>query len=88
MKKLWELKQSANENTLDLYIYGDVEGDYYDWWEGWIQSETSAKSFRDELAKCVYGVWDHIKNVEDHGAQNYDLNWAGFVPGYRESRRL
>ena len=50
-KKLWELKQSANENTLDLYIYGDVEGDYYDWWEGWIQSETSAKSFRDELAK-------------------------------------
>lgn len=51
MKRLWELKQSANENTLDLYIYGDVEGDYYDWWEGYVKSETSAKSFRDELAK-------------------------------------
>ena len=50
-KNLWELKQSAKENTLDLYIYGDVEGDYYSWWDGWTQSETSAKSFRDELAK-------------------------------------
>lgn len=46
------------------------------------------EEIRDELAKCVYGVWDHIKNVGDHGAQNYDLNWVGFVPGYRESRRL
>lgn len=43
---------------------------------------------RDELARCVYGVWDHIKNVGDHGAANYDLNWVGFIPGYRESRRL
>lgn len=43
---------------------------------------------RDELARCVYGVWDHIKNVGDHGAENYDLSWVGFIPGYRESRRL
>lgn len=47
-----------------------------------------AEDIRDELAKCVYGVWDHIKNVGDHGAQNYDLEWVGFIPGYRESRRL
>lgn len=50
-KNLWEIKQSAAENTLDLYIYGDVEGDYYDWWEGYVKSETSAKAFRDELSK-------------------------------------
>lgn len=43
---------------------------------------------RDELLKCVYGVWDHIKNCGDHGAENYDLVWVGMVPGYRESRRL
>ncbi len=43
---------------------------------------------RDELVKCVYGVWDHIKNCGDHGAENYDLIWVGMVPGYRESRRL
>lgn len=57
-KKLWELKQSANENTLDLYIYGDVEGDYWDWWDGYVQSETSAKAFRDELAK-----WPNVTQI-------------------------
>ncbi|MBT9775075.1 FAD-dependent oxidoreductase [Clostridium sp. MCC353] len=46
------------------------------------------EEIRDELLKCVYGVWDHIKNQGDHGAENYDLDWAGMVPGYRESRRL
>ncbi|MBQ4562855.1 MAG: FAD-dependent oxidoreductase [Lachnospiraceae bacterium] len=43
---------------------------------------------RDELLKCVYGVWDHLKNVGDHGVENLDLNWVGIVPGYRESRRI
>lgn len=36
----------------------------------------------------LYGVWDHIKNQADHGAQNLDLEWVSMVPGYRESRRL
>ncbi len=43
---------------------------------------------RDELLKCVYGVWDHLKNAGDHGIENYDLEWVGIVPGCRESRRL
>ncbi len=47
-----------------------------------------AEQIRDELMRCVYGVWDHIKNCGDHGAANYDLEWVGIVPGYRESRRL
>lgn len=46
------------------------------------------EEIRDELLKYVFGVWDHIKNKGDHGAENYDLEWVGFVPGYRESRRL
>lgn len=40
-----------------------------------------------ELLACVYGVWDHIKNRGDHGMENYDLEWVGFLPGKRESRR-
>lgn len=53
MKKLWEIKQNAvSENTIDMYIYGDVEGDGYDWWyDKVIESETSANHFRNELAK-------------------------------------
>ena len=48
----------------------------------------NAEEIRDELLKTLYGVWDHIKNCGDHGAENYDLEWVGMVPGYRESRRL
>ncbi len=48
----------------------------------------NGEAIRDQLLKCVYGVWDHLKNVGDHGIENYDLEWVGMVPGYRESRRL
>jgi ATP-dependent protease ClpP protease subunit len=51
-KKLWELKQAVEPNTLEMYIYGDVEGDGYDYWNGvYIVSETSANHFREELGK-------------------------------------
>ncbi len=42
---------------------------------------------RDELLKICYGVWDHMKNKGDHGAENWELEWIGFLPGKRESRR-
>lgn len=42
---------------------------------------------RDELIKICYGVWDHMKNKGDHGAENWELEWIGFLPGKRESRR-
>ena len=52
MKRLWELKQAAETGVLELYIYGDVQGDGYDWWtDQTIESETSANHFREELAK-------------------------------------
>lgn len=42
---------------------------------------------RDELLKISYGVWDHMKNKGDHGVDNWELEWIGFLPGKRESRR-
>jgi FAD dependent oxidoreductase len=45
------------------------------------------EKIRDELLKIVYGVWDHIKNHGDHGAENWALDWVQFLPGKRESRR-
>lgn len=47
-----------------------------------------AEELRDELMKTVYGIWDHIKNGGDHGAENYKLEWVGALPGKRESRRM
>jgi ATP-dependent protease ClpP protease subunit len=42
-----------------LYIYSDVEGDSYDWWGDRIPSETSAKSFRNTLAR-----YPDVKNID------------------------
>ena len=42
---------------------------------------------RDELLKICYGVWDHMKNRGEHGVENWELEWIGFLPGKRESRR-
>lgn len=65
----------------------------YGYW--WIELPGSSQDYvsdyetiRDELVRCVYGVWDHLKNEGDHGAENYDLQWVGMLPGVRESRRI
>lgn len=51
-KHMWEIRQQTIPGTLDLYIYGDVEEDGYNWWsDEVIRSETSANTLRDELAK-------------------------------------
>ena len=42
---------------------------------------------RDECLKIAFGVWDHMKNRGDHGVENWVLDWVGFLPGKRESRR-
>lgn len=51
-KTTWELKQATSPDTLELYFYGFIEGDGYDWWTGeTIDSETSANHLKNELAK-------------------------------------
>ena len=47
----------------------------------------NSDEYRDEMLKIAYGVWDHIKNHGDHGADNWELEWIGMLPGKRESRR-
>jgi hypothetical protein len=60
------------------------------WWielGGEEDSIHDTEAIRDELLKTAFGVWDHIKNRGDHGADNWVLDWVGFLPGKRESRR-
>jgi len=42
---------------------------------------------RNELLKIAFGVWDYIKNRSGQKLDNWDLEWIGFLPGKRESRR-
>jgi hypothetical protein len=60
------------------------------WWielGGEDDSIRDTEVIRDRLLAVAFGVWDHIKNHGDHKADNWILDWVGFLPGKRESRR-
>lgn len=80
------------DNTTKDMVFDAYCLDYGYWWIELTGEKADIieeyEDIRDELIKCVYGVWDHIKNGGDHGAQNFDLEWVGMLPGVRESRRL
>lgn len=62
------------------------------WWiemGGDRDSLHDAEEMRDELLKIAYGIWDHVKNRGTHKEENknWDIDWIGFLPGKRESRR-
>jgi len=82
----YELK----EEDLKLRNHDMIKGGY--WWIEYggdkLSTISDNEEIRDELIKWAYGVWDHIKNGGDHGADNFALDWMCMVPGKRESRRL
>lgn len=79
-----------SEDELRLRDHREVTSGY--WWVELGGGEKDVTDdyelLRDELTKTVWGIWDHIKNGGDHGAENMDLDWVGFLPGKRESRRI
>ena len=84
--KLVEFEEGSGR----LPHFSNVDSGY--WWielgGDWVDIIGQSEEIRDQLLKCVYGVWDHLKNVGDHGVETYDLDWVGMVPGTRESRRI
>ncbi len=77
------------ESDADL-PYKDHDKDNNFWWielGGEWDCIHDTDRCRDELLKICYGVWDHMKNHGDHGVDNWELEWIGFLPGKRESRR-
>ena len=45
------------------------------------------EKLRDELISIAYGIWDFVKNSGEYDADNWELDFVGFLPGKRESRR-
>lgn len=66
--------------------------EYGYWWIAWGgQRDTihDHQRIRFELLSIVLGVWDYIKNSGDHPSSvTWAMDWIGFIPGKRESRRL
>ena len=76
--------------------------EYGYWWAEWggqLDTIRDNETIRDELLSVALGIWDHVKNGppedrrRDEGsnpdsASHWALDWIGFLPGKRESRRL
>ncbi|MCL5270709.1 MAG: FAD-dependent oxidoreductase, partial [bacterium] len=76
----------------DLKFRGHTRWEYGYWWieyGGVIDTIKDNEAIRDELLAVLMGVWDHIKNSGAHpDSANWALDWFGFLPGKRESRRF
>jgi hypothetical protein len=84
----------AREEDLVNRGHGFIDAGY--WWieVGYpLHPIKDNEAIRDEALRQLLGVWDHIKNhCTDDGirarAQNYALEFVGFWPYKRESRRV
>ena len=61
----------------------DTGLEYGYWWVEWggtLDTIKDNESIRDELLAIMLGVWDHDKNGGNHDADNWALDWFGFLP--------
>lgn len=76
----------------DLKFRNHSSWEYGYWWVEYGGTRDTIKDneeIRDELLAIMMGVWDHIKNSGNHPeSANWALDWFGFLPGKRESRRF
>lgn len=89
----WARKFTEEDLKLRAHATGDVDAglEYGYWWIEWggqLDTIKDNEAIRDELLAILMGVWDHIKNQPGHHSKNWALDWFGFVPGKRESRRF
>jgi hypothetical protein len=75
------------------YRIPDITNDDENFWYlevgGVRDSIADTEELRDELLAVAYGIWDFVKNDSENKEKfaNFDLEWIGFLPGKRESRR-
>lgn len=73
------------------YRLPDIDDPEENFWYMELGGEQDAigdtEEIRDELIKVAYGIWDFVKNSGEYDAENWELDFVGFLPGKRESRR-
>lgn len=78
-------KHEFKQRQIHSYEYGY-------WWSEWgghLDTLKDNAAIRHELLRVVLGIWDYIKNSGEHpDSANWALDWVGFIPGKRESRRF
>ena len=66
-------------NPKENYWYMELGGEY--------DSIADTEMLRDKLLKVAFGIWDFVKNSGNYKAECWSLEFVGFLPGKRESRR-
>jgi len=98
----WARKFTKDDFALRLYATpGEEEPthEYGYWWAeygGVLDTIKDNEAIRDKLLAIVLGIWDHVKNgpegtapgADPFEASHWALDWFGFLPGKRESRRF
>lgn len=70
------------------YIHSSSENFWYLELGGDRDSIGDTEEIAAELVPLAIGTWDYIKNSGDCNADNWELDFLGFLPGKRESRRM
>ena len=69
-------------------IYDEFENFWYLELGGNKNTIDDTEIIRDELISLATGTWDYIKNSGEYDSKKWDLDFLGFLPGKRESRRM
>ena len=69
-------------------LYNDAENFWYLELGGNRDSIGDTEEVRDQLLELATGTWDYLKRTPKFRAENWDLDFLGFLPGKRESRRM
>lgn len=71
-----------------IYPYNSWENYWYLELGGNRDTVNDAEEIADELRELALGTWDYMKNSGKYDVANWDLEFLGFLPGKRESRRM
>ncbi len=86
---LWANKYTRED--LAPYRIPDMKDPLENYWYmelgGEDDSIADTEILRDKLLRVAFGIWDYIKNSGEHDADHWSLDFVGFLPGKRESRR-
>ena len=69
-------------------IYDPTENFWYLELGGTEDTIEKAEETKDKLIPLALGTWDYIKNSGKYKAGNWELEFLGFLPAKRESRRM